>query len=247
MISWPRPPAFTPPPSRSSPRSPDQPSHHKESPMSTIGILGTGRVGSNLASALAAAGHTVILGHRTPDAAAAGKEAGMDPSIRFADQRATARAADIVINATPGDSALERLTELRTELADKILIDVSNATHDAADGLPGDLVYPGSSLAEHLQQALPDTRVVKTLNTMLFMVMTSPHTLATPPTVYLSGEDDHAKKTVGALLGDLGWQPEWIENLGGITTARATEALILLVPHIVRRHGFQPFAVSLTR
>lgn len=40
-------------------------------------------------------------------------------------------------------------------------------------------------------------------------------------------------------------QPAWIEDLGGITTVRASEALILLVPHIPRRHGFQPFAVSL--
>lgn len=152
-----------------------------------------------------------------------------------------------MINATPGDSALDRLAYLRTELSGKLLVDVSNATRDADDGLPGDLCYPGSSLAEQLQAALPDTHVVKTLNTMLFMVMTAPETLATPPTAYLSGDDQNAKKTVTGLLGDLGWQPAWIEDLGGITTARATEAMILVVPHILRRHGFKPFAVSLAR
>ncbi|KJY28874.1 NADP oxidoreductase, partial [Streptomyces sp. NRRL S-444] len=57
----------------------------------------------------------------------------------------------------------------------------------------------------------------------------------------------HAKKTVSGLLGDLGWQPERIEDLGDITTARATEAMILVVPHIMRRHGFKPFAVSVAR
>lgn len=214
--------------------------------MSSIGILGAGRVGSNLAAKLSAAGHQVTLGARNADDTAA-LAAGAAPHITFADQRTTARTADIVINATPGDSSLDRLAGLRAELAGKILIDVSNATHDAADGLPGDLCYPGSSLAEKLQAALPDTQVVKTLNTMLFMVMTAPESLAVPPTVYLSGDDDTAKKTVTGLLGDLGWQPAWIEDLGGITTARATESLILLVPHILRRHGFQPFAVSLTR
>ncbi|WP_405487122.1 NADPH-dependent F420 reductase [Streptomyces sp. NBC_00096] len=214
--------------------------------MTSIGILGAGRVGTNLAGKLSAAGHHVTLGSRNPEDAAT-RTMGPAPRIAFADQRTTARTTDIVINATPGDSSLERLTELRTELAGKILIDVSNAARDAADGLPDDLCYPGSSLAEKLQAALPDTRVVKTLNTMLFMVMTAPETLATPPTAYLSGDDENAKETVTGLLGDLGWHPERIENLGDITTARATEAMILIVPHILRRHGFKPFAVSLAR
>ncbi|MEU8924404.1 NAD(P)-binding domain-containing protein [Kitasatospora sp. NPDC048545] len=214
--------------------------------MTSIGILGAGRVGTNLARKLSAAGHRVTLGVRNPDDTAA-LAADIGPQIAFADQPTTARATDIVINATLGDTSLDRLAGLRTELSGKLLVDVSNATRDADDGLPGALCYPGSSLAEQLQSALPDTHVVKTLNTMLFMVMTAPETLATPPTVYLSGDDQDAKKTVTGLLGDLGWQPAWIEDLGGITTARATEAMILVVPPVLRRHGFRPFAVSLAR
>ncbi|WP_053651748.1 NAD(P)-binding domain-containing protein [Streptomyces sp. XY431] len=212
--------------------------------MTTIGILGAGRVGTDLARKLSAAGHRVTLGVRSP----AGTPAPAAlPHITLADHRTTARTAQVVINATPGHTSLERLAGLRAELAGKILVDVSNATHDAEDGLPGALRYPGSSLAEQLQAALPDTRVVKTLNTMLFTVMTAPGTLATPPTAYLSGDDQDAKRTVTGLLGDLGWQPGWIEDLGGITTARATEAMILVVPHVLRRDGFKPFAVSLAR
>ncbi|OPC80083.1 NADP oxidoreductase [Embleya scabrispora] len=211
--------------------------------MTNIGILGAGRVGANLAHKFAAAGHRVTLGHRSSPEDAA----GADPRVSFADQRTTARNADVVINATPGDTALERLSDLRAELAGKILVDVSNATRDADDGLPGELVYRDGSLAERLQAALPDTRVVKTLNTMLFMVMTAPETLATPPTAYLSGDDEQAKEIMAGLLGDLGWRPEWIEDLGGIGTARATEAMILVVPHIMRRHGFRPFAVAIAR
>ncbi|MFF1306061.1 NADPH-dependent F420 reductase [Streptomyces sp. NPDC058307] len=214
--------------------------------MTSIGILGAGRVGTNLARTLSAAGHDVTLGRRK-----SGDERDTPPAdgtaVRYADHSTTARTADIVINATPGDTSLDRLTALRAELAGKILIDVSNATHDADDGLPGDLCHPGSSLAEQLQAALPDTHVVKTLNTMLFTVMTAPGELTIPPTAYLSGNDEQAKKTVTTLLGDLGWQTDWIEDLGDITTARATEAMILVVPHVLRRHGFTPFAVSLAR
>ena len=198
--------------------------------MTTIAVLGNGRVGGSLATALTRAGHEVTVAGRAPGAAAD-----------------AARTAQIVSNATPGAGSLDRLAALREELRGKILVDVSNATTDGPDGLPADLIYPGSSLAEQLQEALPETRVVKTLNTMLFPVMTSPATLAQTPTAFLSGEDLQAKQTVRELLIDLGWQKEWITDLGGISTARATEAAILFVPHVIRSAGFTPFAISIAR
>ncbi|MFE0521568.1 NADPH-dependent F420 reductase [Streptomyces sp. NPDC058954] len=198
--------------------------------MTTIAVLGNGRVGGNLTTALTRAGHEVTATGRTPGAAAD-----------------AARRARIVINATPGAGSLERLVALREELRGKILVDVSNATVDGPDGLPADLLYPGSSLAEQLQEALPDTHVVKTLNTMLFTVMTAPTALTQAPDAFLSGEDPQAKQTVRALLTDLGWRKEWITDLGGIRTARATEAAVLFVPHVIRSSGFAPFAISVAR
>lgn len=198
--------------------------------MYDIAVLGNGRVGGNLAAALTRAGHRVTVADRTRGAAAE-----------------AARTARIVINATPGAGSLEHLAALREELRGKILVDVSNATTDGPDGLPGDLIHPGSSLAERLQEALPETRVVKTLNTMLYPVMTAPASLAQPPTAFLSGEDPEAKQTVHDLLTDLGWREEWITDLGGIRTARATEAAILFVPHVIRSSGFTPFALSIAR
>ena len=198
--------------------------------MTAIAVLGNGRVGSSLAESLTRAGHEVTVADRTPGAAAD-----------------AARTARIVINATPGAGSLERLAALREELRGKILVDVSNATTDGPDGLPADLLYPGSSLAEQLQEALPETHVVKTLNTMLFPVMTAPATLPQTPTAFLSGEDPQAKQTVRELLTGLGWRKEWITDLGGIQTARATEAAILFVPHVIRSSGFTPFAISIAR
>ncbi|GAA3099444.1 NADPH-dependent F420 reductase [Streptomyces echinatus] len=198
--------------------------------MTTIAVLGNGRVGGNLAAALTRAGHEVTVAGREPGAAAD-----------------AARTARVVINATPGAGSLERLAALRDELHGKILVDVSNATTDGPDGLPADLIHPGSSLAEQLQEALPETHVVKTLNTMLFPVMTAPATLTQPPTVFLSGEAPPAKETVRELLTDLGWRKEWITDLGGIRTARAAEAAILFVPHVIRTSGFTPFAISIAR
>lgn len=198
--------------------------------MPEIAVLGNGRVGGNLAAALTRAGHEVRVAGRAPGAAAD-----------------AARTARIVINATPGAGSLDRLVALREELRGKTLVDVSNATLDGPDGLPADLIYPGSSLAEQLQDALPDTRVVKTLNTMLFPVMTAPDTLTQAPDAFLSGEDPQAKQIVRELLVSLGWHTEWITDLGGIRTARATEAAILFVPHVIRAGGFAPFAISIAR
>ncbi|CAM5708577.1 NADP oxidoreductase OS=Streptomyces tendae OX=1932 GN=GUR47_24245 PE=4 SV=1 [Streptomyces tendae] len=198
--------------------------------MNRIAVLGNGRVGGNLAAALARVGHEVSVVGRAGGSAAD-----------------NARKARIVINATPGDGSLGRLSALRGELRGKILVDLANATVDGPDGLPAELLYPGSSLAEQLQEALPDTHVVKTLNTMLYPVMTAPDSLAQKPTAFLSGESAEAKRVVRGLLEDLGWRPEWVTDLGGIETARAAEAAVLFVPHVIRSGGFAPFAVSIAR
>ena len=212
--------------------------------MKNVSILGSGRVAGALAGKLAASGHDLTIGSRDPVAAAA-KWTG--PTVRHLGTRAATGGAQIVINATPGDSALARLGELRTELEGKILVDVSNASARGADGLPAGLLYTNGSLGERLQQALPGTRVVKTMNTMLFSVMADPRSLGVPASVFVSGNDEDAKTTVAALLGELGWPADWIVDLGDITSARATEALMLMVPHVLRRFGFKPFALSLAR
>jgi 8-hydroxy-5-deazaflavin:NADPH oxidoreductase len=116
------------------------------------------------------------------------------------------------------------------------------------DGFALSLRYPGSSLAEELQRALPDTRVVKTLHTLgPAEAMVAPGALATPPSAFLSGDDDAAKQVVTALLGDMGWHPEWIIDLGGLTTARVTEAFVLLVRPLVRALGPVPFGLAVAR
>lgn len=207
--------------------------------MSVIAVLGAGRVASGLALKLASAGHELIIGHR-----GSATPRWITESIHHRSIADAARDADIIINATPGESSLERLSALRTELAGKILIDVSNAVERGTANMPGTLTYPNSSLAEKLQDALPHTRVIKTLNTMLFTVMTSPDSLRIPATVFLSGNDDAAKATVRQLLGDLGWSDNVILDLGNIHTARGPEAMILFVPDLIRARGLKPFAIT---
>ncbi|WP_201439397.1 hypothetical protein [Saccharothrix sp. 6-C] len=55
------------------------------------------------------------------------------------------------------------------------------------------------------------------------------------------------EQVVRGLPADLGRHEDWITDLGGIETARATEAAVLFVPHVIRSGGFAPFAVSTAR
>lgn len=210
----------------------------------TIAVLGSGRVGGTLARGLAAAGHPVTIGVRDPESARPDWEG---TGVDVVDVATAIRTAAVVVNATPGDTTLERMTALRAGLAGRILLDVSNATTRTADGLPGGLAYVEGSLGERLQAALPETRVVKSLNTMLFSVMTAPAALDTPPTVFVSGDDAAAKATVGDLLRSLGWQNGWIVDLGSIATASGPESMALMVPSLLGAIGFAPFALSVAR
>ncbi|WP_437730212.1 NADPH-dependent F420 reductase [Sorangium sp. So ce1335] len=212
--------------------------------MHDIGILGSGRVARALAGKLAGAGHAITIGTRDP-ARAAAAWAGARVALR--DCAEAARRSAIVVNATPGDTSVERLGALREELKGKVLIDVSNATLRGQDGLPSGLLYASGSVAERLQAALPETAVVKTLNTMLFTVMADPTSLRVPPTAFLSGDDENAKAVVRRLLGDLGWPEGYIEDLGELATARGPEAVALLVTAVVRKRGLAPFAFTIAR
>lgn len=212
--------------------------------MKSIGILGSGKVATALATKLANTGYAVTIGSRDV-AGAAGRWTG--PKVSFGTPAEAAQAALLVVNATPGDTSLERLSALREELKGKVLVDVSNATERGPNGMPGGLLYPNSSLAEHLQEILPETAVVKTLNTMLSTVMVDPSHLSVAPTAFMSGNNSEAKEAVRELLGDLGWQETMIEDIGEINTARGTEAFMLLVPAILRTRGFKPFALTVAR
>jgi 8-hydroxy-5-deazaflavin:NADPH oxidoreductase len=130
---------------------------------------------------------------------------------------------DVAVNATPGSASLELAKGIgAAALAGKILIDVANANTPSFD-----LVYPNSSLAEKLQAALPETHVVKTMNTAAMAVMTDPATLPAS-SVFVSGDDPGAKATVTGLLTDFGWPDESIVDLGGIQSARGSEHYFLM-------------------
>ncbi len=179
-----------------------------------IAVLGTGMVAHTLGGAWKKAGHDVVLGAR---------DVADDPDFQVLTLQEAIVTGELVVNAITGSAALEAITGLDTSaMAGKTLLDATNALTET-----NELLYPNSSLAERLQAALPDVRVVKSLNTAAIQVMADP-TLIGPSSVFVSGDDEAAKDAVKRLLHDLGWSDEAIVDLGGVTTARGPEAHILL-------------------
>ena len=203
-----------------------------------IAVLGTGVVGRTLAGALAGLRHEVVVGTRDPQAtfARSGPDAlGAPPFSEwhaanqhipletFAD---AAAASELVVNATKGARTLAALGSAGSaNLARKVLLDVSNAL-DFSQGMPPVLNPVNTeSLAERIQRAFPDTRVVKTLNTMNAGLMVDPGRLAGGDhSVFMSGDDAEAKATVSGLLQELGHRD--IIDLGDITSARGAEMMM---------------------
>lgn len=209
-----------------------------------IGMLGTGAVGQTVGAKLVALGHDVMMGARSADnekvlafARRTGGRAGT-----FADAAAF---GELVINGTRGDTSLAMLSGLRAQLRGKILVDVSNPL-DFSAGFPPHLTVSNTdSLAEQIQRALPETFVVKSLNTVTAAVMIEPSRVPGHHTVFVSGNDQHAKGQVMDFLRSLGWQS--IIDLGDITSARAAEQLLPLWVRLLGVLGTPDFNIAVMK
>lgn len=223
-----------------------------------IAVLGTGMVGRALAGRLDELGHTVVVGTRDVPATLARTEPdsmgnppfatwhGEHSGIGLATFADAARDADLVVNASSGAATLEVLALAGAEnLAGKPLLDIANPL-DFAQGFPPSLfVKDTDSLAEQVQRAFPDTKVVKTLNTLNATLMVEPKTLGQSSTVFVSGDDADAKSTVIALLESFGHDD--VIDLGGIETARGTEMLLPIWLRLMGTLGTAQFNFKIVR
>lgn len=185
-----------------------------------IGILGSGVVAETLGKKLASLGHEVMI---------SGRAAHSDKAraLPYGDFAAAAQHGELVFNATKGEGSLAAVRAARDGLRGKILVDVSNPL-DFSRGFPPTLtVCNTDSLGEQLQRELPETRVVKSLNTVNCEVMVDPRRAGGDSDLFVSGNDAGAKATVAVFLREqLGWSR--VVDLGDIGTARGTEAYLLL-------------------
>jgi len=192
-----------------------------------IGVLGTGTVGSAIATRLVKAGHEVRMGARdSGNAKAKAWAAGEGKGASHGDFAAAADFGEIVFSATLGEAALDALKAAGpANLRGKVLVDVSNPI-DSSKGMPPALFTgPGDSLGERIQREFPDARVVKALNTITASLMGHPEHLHADSDLFVCGNDADAKARVQVLLGEFGWKT--VHDLGDIRSARGMEAYLL--------------------
>ncbi len=211
-----------------------------------IAVIGTGHAGRTLAQGFQRTGHDVVVGTRDPDATRAREEwLGLD--VPLASLGMVAADADLVVNVTNGQASLAALGEVGSDhLAGKVILDVANPL-DFSQGFPPTLsVKDTDSLAEQIQRAFPEARVVKSLNTVTAAVMVDPSTVGDgDTTVFVAGDDEEARQQVSELLRELGWLD--IVELDGLQNARGLEMWLPLWVRLMGALGTGQFNIKLVR
>lgn len=198
-----------------------------------IAILGTGSVGATIGSRLIDLGHQVMMGSRTANnekaLAFVSKHQGINAAAGTFSEAATY--GEVIFNCTKGEYSLDAIALAGKGINGKVLIDVSNPL-DFSNGMPPHLIPSlanTNSLGEEIQKRFPETKVVKTFNTMWCGIMVDPKMVGGGNHInYVCGNDASAKNTTINILKQFGWKDECLLDLGDITNARGTEATLLI-------------------
>lgn len=191
-----------------------------------VGILGSGDVGKELGRGFAKHGFDVMLGSRDPTK--------LEPWRK--ETRGKVSAGTFAQSAAHGDFVVLALNGAATEAAidlagaknfsGKLVIDATNPL-DFSRGMPPGLLFGTTdSMGERVQRKLPDAKVVKCFNTVSNVKMVDPKFKEGVPPMLICGNDAGAKKSVDAILRELGWPGAL--DVGGIEGARWLEALVPL-------------------
>ena len=130
-----------------------------------IGIIGgSGPAGSALAARLASVGYDAIIGSRSKYRAMEARDRYVERfpeltgSLSYGDNAAAAD-CDLVVIATPWDSAATTAQEHAAAMRSKVLVSMANALVKVGHEFQP-LVPPRGSVAAHVQAAVPDCHVV---------------------------------------------------------------------------------------
>ncbi|MEM1043551.1 MAG: NAD(P)-binding domain-containing protein [Bacteroidota bacterium] len=208
-----------------------------------IGILGSGEVGRTLGAGFAARGHDVHLGTRSPDRNEL-RQWASDTGASVAAFDGAAAFGHVLVLATAWDGT-ENAVRLAgpDHFAGKTVLDATNPL-DFSEGSLRLAVSGEDSSGERVQAWLPEAHVVKCFNTVGAGLMVDPDLPGGPPTMFIAGNDEHAKKTAAEVLSAFGWEGV---DLGGIEMSRHLDALaIIWITHAMRTqsrdHAFKLLA-----
>lgn len=173
--------------------------------MATIGFIGAGNIGSQVARLAIQSGYDVVLSNsRGPDTLA-GLVRELGPKARAGTVQEAAQSGDeIVVVSIP----LGRYRTVPVEpLAGKIVIDTDNY-YPQRDGDIPELLQETATSLELLQRHLPKSKVVKGFNHIHAAQLTTDNSARGTPNrraLVIAGDDTEAKAKVAALLDGFGF------------------------------------------
>jgi NADPH-dependent F420 reductase len=203
--------------------------------MTTVGVLGgTGPAGRGVAIRLASAGYDVIIGSRDATRAeeiATTLLARGEGVIRGASNDVAAN-CELVVVATPYESAVATVTALRSPLAGKIVISMVNAlVREGKELIP--LYPPRGSMAAQLAFALPDSTIAGAFHHLPASEMENLDSGLDADVVIFS-DDATARETVAKVVDDMPGLRAVIA--GSMSLASAVEAFTAVCISINIRH-----------
>jgi predicted dinucleotide-binding enzyme len=172
--------------------------------MTTLGLIGSGNIGSTLARLAVDAGIDVVLSNSRGPETLADLVEELGPRARAATSVEAAEAGDLVVVTIP----LKAYDQVPVApLAAKVVIDTNNYYPDR-DGHIAELDDESTTTAELLQAHLPDSYVVKAFNNIFFKHLGSLQRPSGDPersVLAIAGDDESAKQKVTELLDRLGY------------------------------------------
>lgn len=172
--------------------------------MTTIGFIGSGHIGSQLARLAVAQGHEVVMSNSRGPHTLTDLVQELGDTARAGTVAEAAEEADLAVVSIP----LSALADVPVEpLAGKVVIDTNNY-YPYRDGEIPELDDESATTAELLQRRLPGSHVVKAFNHILAADLTEHGRPAGAPdrrALVVAGDDAQARARVAELIDSFGF------------------------------------------
>jgi len=172
--------------------------------MTTIGLIGSGHIGTAIARRAIEQGHDVVLSNSRGPETLADLVAELGPRARAATAEEAGRAGELVVVTVPFKAYADVPVE---PLAGKVVIDTNNYYFER-DGRYPELDEGRTSVSEMLAAHLPTSKVVKAFNSIQAAHIVTegrPAGAADRRALPIAGDDAEAKAVVTRLIESFGF------------------------------------------